>query len=46
MIDTTEHEGRVPYRSGDYRNINHFLAGQPLGYRMLSTDETDNQITF
>ncbi|MBN1665998.1 MAG: hypothetical protein JW862_02885 [Anaerolineales bacterium] len=31
---TADHEGQIPDRSGDYRNIAHFLAGKPLEYQV------------
>ena len=32
---TADHEGQVPNRASDYLNINHFLAGEPLEYRVI-----------
>ena len=31
---TADHKGQIPNRSGDYRNIAHFLAGKPLEYQV------------
>ncbi|MBL6983415.1 MAG: hypothetical protein ISR58_19725 [Anaerolineales bacterium] len=32
---TAEHDGSIPDRSGDYANINNYLAGRPLEYQIV-----------
>jgi phosphoglycerate dehydrogenase-like enzyme len=32
---TADWQGELPDRSGDYRNLLHFLAGQPLEYQLI-----------